>query len=204
MSTNTVTNQNLAHAEHGHHDAGGTKVFGFWLYIMSDLILFACLFATYVVLADGTAGGPEGKYIFSLKFVLGETFLLLVSSITYGFAMIAMHKGKIAYVNVWLFATFLLGLGFVIMEVYEFHELIAEGFGPDRSGFLSGFFALVATHGLHVSAGLVWIIIMMIQISRRGLTEVNKTRLNCLSLFWHFLDVVWICVFTVVYLLGAI
>ncbi|SUC34579.1 Cytochrome o ubiquinol oxidase subunit 3 [Providencia rustigianii] len=204
MSTNTVTNQNLAHVEHGHHDAGGTKVFGFWLYIMSDLILFACLFATYVVLADGTAGGPEGKDIFSLKFVLGETFLLLVSSITYGFAMIAMHKGKIAYVNVWLFATFLLGLGFVIMEVYEFHELIAEGFGPDRSGFLSGFFALVATHGLHVSAGLVWIIIMMIQISRRGLTEVNKTRLNCLSLFWHFLDVVWICVFTVVYLLGAI
>lgn len=204
MSTNTMTNHNTAHAEHGHHDAGGTKVFGFWLYIMSDLILFACLFATYVVLADGTAGGPEGKDIFSLKFVLGETFLLLVSSITYGFAMIAMHKGKIASVNLWLFATFLLGLGFVIMEVYEFHELIAEGFGPDRSGFLSGFFALVATHGLHVTAGLVWIIIMMIQISRRGLTEVNKTRLNCLSLFWHFLDVVWICVFTVVYLLGAI
>ncbi len=118
--------------------------------------------------------------------------------------MIAMHKGKIAAVNLWLFATFLLGLGFVIMEVYEFHELIAEGFGPDRSGFLSGFFALVATHGLHVTAGLIWIIIMMIQVTRRGLTDVNKTRLNCLSLFWHFLDVVWICVFTVVYLLGAI
>ncbi|ELX8379260.1 cytochrome o ubiquinol oxidase subunit III [Providencia vermicola] len=204
MSTNTMTNQNLAHAEHGHHDAGGTKVFGFWLYIMSDLILFACLFATYVVLADGTAGGPEGKDIFSLKFVLGETFLLLFSSITYGFAMIAMHKGKIPAVNLWLFATFLLGLGFVIMEVYEFHELIAEGLGPDRSGFLSGFFALVATHGLHVTAGLIWIIVMMIQVTRRGLTDVNKTRLNCLSLFWHFLDVVWICVFTVVYLLGAI
>lgn len=204
MSTNTMTNHNAAHAEHGHHDAGGTKVFGFWLYIMSDLILFASLFATYVVLADGTAGGPEGKDIFSLKFVLGETFLLLFSSITYGFAMIAMHKGKIGQVNLWLFATFLLGLGFVIMEVYEFHELIAEGFGPDRSGFLSGFFALVATHGLHVTAGLIWIIIMMIQVTRRGLTDVNKTRLNCLSLFWHFLDVVWICVFTVVYLLGAI
>ncbi|EKT54338.1 cytochrome o ubiquinol oxidase subunit III [Providencia burhodogranariea] len=204
MSTNTMTNHNAAHAEHGHHDAGGTKVFGFWVYLMSDLILFASLFATYVVLADGTAGGPEGKDIFSLKFVLGETFLLLFSSITYGFAMLAMHKGKIASVNLWLFVTFLLGLGFVIMEVYEFHELIAEGFGPDRSGFLSGFFALVATHGIHVTCGLVWIIIMMIQISRRGLTEVNQTRLNCLSLFWHFLDVVWICVFTVVYLLGAI
>ncbi|AVL38825.1 cytochrome o ubiquinol oxidase subunit III [Providencia stuartii] len=204
MSTNTMANQNLAHAEHGHHDAGGTKVFGFWLYIMSDLILFACLFATYVVLADGTAGGPEGKDIFSLSFVLGETFLLLFSSITYGFAMLAMHKGKIASVNLWLFVTFLLGLGFVIMEVYEFHELIAEGYGPDRSGFLSGFFTLVATHGIHVTCGLVWIIIMIIQVSRRGLTEVNQTRLNCLSLFWHFLDVVWICVFTVVYLLGAI
>ncbi|MCW2256188.1 cytochrome o ubiquinol oxidase subunit 3 [Providencia alcalifaciens] len=204
MSTNTMTNHNAAHAEHGHHDAGGTKVFGFWVYLMSDLILFASLFATYVVLADGTAGGPEGKDIFSLKFVLGETFLLLFSSITYGFAMLAMHRGKIASVNLWLFVTFLLGLGFVIMEVYEFHELIAEGYGPDRSGFLSGFFALVATHGIHVTCGLVWIIIMMIQISRRGLTEVNQTRLNCLSLFWHFLDVVWICVFTVVYLLGAI
>ncbi|KPD03506.1 cytochrome o ubiquinol oxidase subunit III [Moellerella wisconsensis] len=204
MSTNTMTNQNEAHAEHGHHDAGATKVFGFWIYLMSDLILFASLFATYVVLSGGTAGGPSGKDIFSLKFVLGETFLLLFSSITYGFAMLAMHKGKVATVNLWLFVTFLLGLGFVIMEVYEFHELISEGYGPDRSGFLSAFFALVATHGLHVTAGLVWIIIMMIQVSCRGLTQVNQTRLNCLSLFWHFLDVVWICVFTVVYLLGAI
>lgn len=204
MSTNTMTNQNEAHAEHGHHDAGATKVFGFWIHLMSDLILFASLFATYVVLSGGTAGGPSGKDIFSLKFVLGETFLLLFSSITYGFAMLAMHKGKVATVNLWLFVTFLLGLGFVIMEVYEFHELISEGYGPDRSGFLSAFFALVATHGLHVTAGLVWIIIMMIQVSCRGLTQVNQTRLNCLSLFWHFLDVVWICVFTVVYLLGAI
>ncbi|MEI9598633.1 cytochrome o ubiquinol oxidase subunit III [Moellerella wisconsensis] len=204
MSTNTMTNQNEAHAEHGHHDAGATKVFGFWIYLMSDLILFASLFATYVVLSGGTAGGPSGKDIFSLKFVLGETFLLLFSSITYGFAMLAMHKGKVATVNLWLFVTFLLGLGFVIMEVYEFHELISKDYGPDRSGFLSAFFALVATHGLHVTAGLVWIIIMMIQVSCRGLTQVNQTRLNCLSLFWHFLDVVWICVFTVVYLLGAI
>lgn len=204
MSTNTMTNQNEAHAEHGHHDAGATKVFGFWIYLMSDLILFASLFATYVVLSGGTAGGPSGKDIFSLKFVLGETFLLLFSSITYGFAILAMHKGKVATVNLWLFVTFLLGLGFVIMEVYEFHELISEDYGPDRSGFLSAFFALVATHGLHVTAGLVWIIIMMIQVSCRGLTQVNQTRLNCLSLFWHFLDVVWICVFTVVYLLGAI
>ncbi len=202
MSTQTLNNAN-AHEHHGHHDAGATKVFGFWIYLMSDLILFASLFATYAVLVNGIADGPSGKEIFSLPFVLVETFLLLFSSITFGFAMLSMNKGSVSQVNLWLFVTFLFGLGFVVMEVYEFHELIAEGYSPDRSAFLSAFFALVSTHGLHVTAGLVWIIIMMIQVSRRGLTDVNRTRLSCLSLFWHFLDVVWICVFTVVYLMGA-
>lgn len=203
MSTETLTNHNAAHAEHGHHDAGETKVFGFWIYLMSDCILFASLFATYAVLVNGTAVGPSGKDIFDLKFVLVETFLLLFSSITYGMAMIAMNKGKVGGVNTWLFLTFLFGLGFVAMEIYEFHHLIAEGFGPDRSAFLSSFFALVGTHGLHVTSGLIWIIVLMIQVSKFGLTATNKTRLMCLSLFWHFLDVVWICVFTVVYLLGV-
>ncbi|MGK0663926.1 cytochrome o ubiquinol oxidase subunit III [Serratia marcescens] len=203
MSTETLTNHNAAHAKHGHHDAGETKVFGFWIYLMSDCILFASLFATYAVLVNGTAGGPTGKDIFDLKFVLVETFLLLFSSITYGMAMIAMNKGKVGGVNTWLFLTFLFGLGFVAMEIYEFHHLIAEGFGPDRSAFLSSFFALVGTHGLHVTSGLIWIIVLMIQVSKFGLTATNKTRLMCLSLFWHFLDVVWICVFTVVYLLGV-
>ncbi|MBH3272606.1 cytochrome o ubiquinol oxidase subunit III [Serratia marcescens] len=203
MSTETLTNHNAAHAEHGHHDAGETKVFGFWIYLMSDCILFASLFATYAVLVNGTAGGPTGAHLFKLDFVLVETFLLLFSSITYGMAMIAMNKGKVAGVNLWLFLTFLFGLGFIGMELFEFHEFISEGFGPDRSAFLSSFFALVGTHGLHVSAGLVWIIVMMIQVSKFGLTATNKTRLMCLSLFWHFLDVVWICVFTVVYLLGV-
>ncbi len=203
MSTETLTNHNAAHAEHGHHDVGETKVFGFWIYLMSDCILFASLFATYAVLVNGTAGGPSGKDIFDLKFVLVETFLLLFSSITYGMAMIAMNKGKVGGVNTWLFLTFLFGLGFVAMEIYEFHHLIAEGFGPDRSAFLSSFFALVGTHGLHVTSGLIWIIVLMIQVSKFGLTATNKTRLMCLSLFWHFLDVVWICVFTVVYLLGV-
>lgn len=203
MSTETLTNHNAAHAEHGHHDAGETKVFGFWIYLMSDCILFASLFATYAVLVNGTAGGPSGKDIFDLKFALVETFLLLFSSITYGMAMIAMNKGKVGGVNTWLFLTFLFGLGFVAMEIYEFHHLIAEGFGPDRSAFLSSFFALVGTHGLHVTSGLIWIIVLMIQVSKFGLTATNKTRLMCLSLFWHFLDVVWICVFTVVYLLGV-
>ena len=203
MATDTLTHHDEAHAEHGHHDAGATKVFGFWIYLMSDCILFASLFATYAVLVNGTAGGPSGKDIFELPFVLVETFCLLFSSITYGFAMLGMNKGNKAAVNGWLFLTFLFGLGFIGMELYEFHHLIAEGYGPQRSGFLSGFFALVATHGLHVTCGLIWILTMMVQVSRRGLTEVNKTRLMCLSLFWHFLDVVWICLFTVVYLMGA-
>jgi cytochrome o ubiquinol oxidase subunit 3 len=203
MSTETLTNHNVAHAEHGHHDAGATKVFGFWIYLMSDCILFATLFATYAVLVNGTAGGPSGRDIFDLNFVLVETFLLLFSSITYGIAMLGMNNGHKSQVNTWLGLTFLFGLGFVAMELYEFHHLIAEGYGPDRSAFLSSFFALVATHGIHVTAGLVWIIIMMIQVAKRGLNETNRTRLMCLSLFWHFLDVVWICVFTVVYLLGA-
>lgn len=203
MSTDTMTKHNNAHDDHGHHDAGATKVLGFWVYLMSDLILFAALFATYVVLSNGTAGGPSGKDIFDLNFVLVETFLLLFSSITYGFAMLAVNRRQAGQVCFWLFITFLFGLGFIGMELYEFNTLINEGFGPDRSGFLSGFFALVATHGIHVTAGLIWIIVMIIQVSRRGLTPVIQTRLSCLSLFWHFLDVVWICVFTVVYLLGA-
>ncbi|AAM84600.1 cytochrome o ubiquinol oxidase subunit III [Yersinia pestis] len=204
MSTETLTNHNVAHAEHGHHDAGATKVFGFWVYLMSDCILFATLFATYAVLVNGTAGGPSGKELFDLNFVLVETFLLLFSSITYGVAMLGMSKGSVKQVNTWLGFTFLFGLGFIAMELYEFHKLIEEGYGPARSGFLSAYFALVGTHGLHVTAGLAWIIIMMIQVARRGLNSTNRTRLMCLSLFWHFLDVVWICVFTVVYLLGAI
>lgn len=204
MSTNSITNQYIAHKNQGHHDIGATKIFGFWIYLMSDLIIFACLFATYVVLVNGTAGGLTGKDIFNFNFVLVETFLLLFSSITYGFVMLAMYKQKINLVKLWLLITFLLGLCFVFMEIYEFHELLAEGYGPDRSAFLSAFFTLVSTHGIHISFGLGWIIIMIIYISRHGLTVFNQTRLSCLSLFWHFLDVVWICIFTVVYLLGAL
>jgi len=129
--------------------------------------------------------------------------LLLLSSITFGFGMLAMNKNKVAAVNTWLFVTFLLGAGFIAMEIYEFHHLIVHEAGPDRSGFLSAFFTLVGTHGIHVTSGLVWIIVMMVSITKKGLTERNRTRLMCLSLFWHFLDVVWICVFTVVYLMGV-
>ncbi|SEJ32166.1 cytochrome o ubiquinol oxidase subunit III [Pseudomonas sp. NFR16] len=190
--------------DHGHHDAGEMKIFGFWIYLMTDCILFASIFAAYAVLVNNVAGGPAGHDIFELPYVLGETACLLLSSITYGFAMLAMHKGNKSGVLGWLFVTFLFGMGFIGMEINEFHMLISEGYGPNRSGFLSAFFTLVGTHGLHVTSGLIWMAIMMYQVSKNGLTATNQTRLSMLSLFWHFLDVVWICVFTVVYLMGTI
>ena len=206
--SNAILNAEVAHEhEHGHddhHDAGGMTVFGFWIYLMTDCILFASIFAAYAVLVNNVAGGPSGHDIFELGFVAVETALLLFSSITYGFAMLALHSNNKGGVLTWLFITFLLGAGFIGMEVYEFHKLISEGFGPQRSGFLTGFFTLVGTHGLHVTSGLLWMAVLMHQVKSKGLTATNNTRMSCLSLFWHFLDVVWICVFTVVYLMGAL
>lgn len=204
MSTHTLHQASIHAAdEHGSHDHGSTKVLGLWVYLMSDCILFGSLFASYVVLSGAYAGGPTQKEIFELPFVLVETFVLLLSSITYGYAMLATHRQDSGAVLRWLGLTFLLGAVFIGMEFYEFHHLIAEGHGPNRSAFLSGFFALVGTHGLHVASGLVWMAVVIHQVSRRGLTDTNVTRLSCLSLFWHFLDLVWICVFTIVYLFGA-
>ncbi|GAA5644805.1 cytochrome o ubiquinol oxidase subunit III [Vibrio proteolyticus] len=191
------------HAHDHHHDTGGNKLFGFWIYLMSDCILFATLFATYAVLAGATANGPDGKEIFELPFVFVETMLLLLSSITFGFGMIAMKRKDLSSMKLWLAVTFLFGLGFIGMEIYEFHHLIEEGFGPQSSAFLSAFFTLVGTHGLHVSFGLIWLAVCYHQLSTKGLNEMMETRFQCLSLFWHFLDIVWICVFTIVYLVGV-
>lgn len=204
--TSEVLKHNAAHADehaHEHHDTGGMKIFGFWVYLMTDLVLFAGLFATFAVLRNSTAGGPSAHDIFELKFVAVETMILLVSSITYGFAMVGLHSNKKGMVMGWLAITWLLGASFIAMELYEFHHLITEGAGPQRSAFLSSFFTLVGTHGAHVFTGLLWMAVMMFQIASKGLTSTVSTRLQCLSLFWHFLDVVWIGVFTVVYLMGA-
>lgn len=187
---------------HEHHDTGGDTVFGFWLYLMTDCLLFASFFATYAVLYMNTAGGVSGKDIFELDFVAVETAALLLSSITFGFAMISAYAQKKTITLMWLAVTFVLGAVFIGMEIYEFNHLIAHGNGPQQSAFLSAFFSLVGLHGLHVTAGLIWMATMMIEVSRRGLKPATVTRLSCLSLFWHFLDVVWICVFTVVYLMG--
>lgn len=189
---------------HGSHDMGEIQAFGFWLYLMSDLIVFSALFATYVVMAHNYAGGPTPKDLFELPAVLVETMLLLASSAAYGLAMVAMHKGDLRSLRLGLVAAFALGLGFLVMELAEFRHFLSIGAGPDRSGFLSAFFTLVGTHGLHVTFGLLWIVVMLAQLSSKGLTDPVKGRLSRLGMFWHFLDIVWIGVFTVVYLLGVV
>ena len=191
-----------AHAEH--HDAGEMTQFGFWLYLMSDCLVFAGLFSSYAVLSQSTAGGPAGKDLFELPYVLGETFLLLLSSLSFGIGVVNAHRGNLSALYRWLAVTALLGCGFLGMELNEFHHLMEMGAGPDRSAFLSAFFLLVGTHGLHVTAGLLWMLVVVIQLRQQGLTQRMNTRLACLSLFWHFLDIIWIGVFTIVYLMGVL
>jgi cytochrome o ubiquinol oxidase subunit 3 len=193
----------LVEEDDHHHETGGATLLGFWIYLMTDALLFGAIFSVFGVLSTAYAGGPIPREIFDLPLVAVNTALLLVSSITYGFGMLEMEAGRIRGVQAWLLITFLLGAAFVGIELFEFSQLIAEGAGPQRSAFLSSFFTLVGTHGLHVTVGLIWIATMLVQVGRRGLIEANKRRLLCLSLFWHFLDIIWIGVFTFVYLLGV-
>lgn len=186
-----------------HHVENGTML-GFWLYLMSDCLIFACLFAMYGVLGHNYAAGPSPKDLFELPLVALNTSMLLLSSITYGFAMLEMARKRKGATLFWLFVTGCFGAAFLGIELYEFHHLIADGAGPQRSAFLSSFFTLVGTHGLHVTFGIVWLITLMVQLAKGGFTPAMRRRLNCLSLFWHFLDVVWIGVFTFVYLLGVL
>lgn len=186
-----------------HHPQNGTLL-GFWIYLLSDLMVFACLFATFGVLGRSFAAGPSGADLFDLKLIAVNTAVLLLSSITYGFAMIAMQNRRKQGVIGWLAVTGVLGLAFLGIELYEFHHLIHLGAGPQRSAFLSSFFALVGTHGLHVLFGVIWLVTLCIQVRKHGLTRANTRRVACLSMFWHFLDVVWIGVFTFVYLMGSL
>lgn len=189
----------------GHdHGTGSPTPLGFWIYLMSDALLFATIFATFGVLSTSYAGGPAPREIFDLPLVALNTALLLISSITFGFAMLAAEGGALRRTQAWLAVTALLGIGFVGIELFEFADLIAEGATPQRSGFLSGFFTLVGTHGAHVTVGIVWILVMLVQVSQRGLIIENRRRLLCLGMFWHFLDIIWIGVFTFVYLIGVL
>lgn len=218
----TMTKRTDTHEDH--HDQSSTMIFGFWVYILTDLVLFATLFSSFAVFSASYGGGKPGNEFINLRFVLVETMILLFSSITYGLVLIQAYRNNLSHVRLWMLLTFILGACFVGMEVYEFLELLDEVFyyeptayaGLDPvtgaklfgrevlSAYWSAFFALVGTHGLHVSAGLLWMIVMFVHLHRSGLDSDNKTRLTCLSIFWHLLDVVWVGVFTMVYLLGAL
>jgi len=186
------------------HPEGSSTMLGFWMYLMSDCLIFAMLFATFGVLGGNYAAGPGPKDLFELPVVAVNTAALLFSSITYGFAVLAMQRKLVARTQLWLLVTAFFGLCFLAIELNEFAHMIAEGAGPQRSAFLSSFFTLVGTHGLHVTFGLIWMVTLMVQVARFGLTSANQRRLMCLSMFWHFLDVIWIGVFTFVYLMGML
>jgi cytochrome o ubiquinol oxidase subunit 3 len=191
-------------AELNHDMSSNTTLFGFWVYIMTDCVLFASLFAAYAVLRNSTFGNASGHDIFNLPFVLTETLILLTSSFTCGLAILAAHRQAKAEVLGWLAATFALGAAFLTMELSEFRHLIADGHSYQASAFLSSFFSLVSTHGLHIFAGLLTLLVVTAFIIRRGLTPEVVRNLTCFSIFWHFLDIVWIFIFTIVYLMGVI
>lgn len=178
--------------------------FGFWVYIMTDCILFASLFATYAVLRRGTFGGPGPAELFHLPNALAETLILLTSSFTCGLGLISISRRRKKQVLQWFSLTFVLGLAFLILELSEFNDLISQGYKWSTNGFLSAFFTLVGTHGLHITIGLIWILIMLWRTHKKGLSRSNIRRLTMLGLFWHFLDIIWIFIFTIVYLMGAI
>lgn len=188
----------------GDAHAEGSTMLGFWLYLMSDSLIFAVLFATFGVLSHRYAAGPSPADLFELPLIGLNTTLLLFSSITYGVAMLEVEKRRMGLTLFWLGVTALFGLGFLGIELYEFSHLIAEGAGPQRSAFLSAFFTLVGTHGLHVTFGIVWLTTLLFQLPMHGFIPENHRRLMCLGMFWHFLDVIWIGVFSFVYLMGVL
>ena len=194
------------HAAHHDHEAEANDrvMFGFWVYLMTDLLMFSVLFAVYAVLHNNTLGGETGADLFSPPLALTETLLLLTSSFTAGLGMVAARRGIQKQVLVWFGATFLLGLAFLGIELYEFGEFIHEGHTMTVNAFLSSFFVLVGTHGLHITSGLLWMAITLVYVMKRGLNKPLVRKLSLLSLFWHFLDIVWIFIFTVVYLMAFV
>jgi cytochrome o ubiquinol oxidase subunit III len=174
--------------------------FGFWLFLLSDILIFAALFAAYSVLSGETAGGPSGADLFDRRHVFIETLCLLASSVTCGFGTLAVQRAQAASVYFWMALTFLLGGAFLALELGEFRDLLVRGAGPSHSAFLSAFFTLVGTHGLHVTIGLCWMIVMLLQVATLGFRPMVARRFFCFGLFWHALDIVWVGVFTIVYL----
>jgi cytochrome o ubiquinol oxidase subunit III len=199
MSTQTTNAEVIAEQ----HEQTTTKTLGFWIYLMTDCILFASLFATYIVLRGNTYGGPSGQDLFDMPFVLLETLILLTSSFTCGLAAMAAKNNHKQHALVALVITFLLGGAFLTLELSEFMKFASEGYSWQISAFLSAFFTLVGTHGLHIAVGLMWVTVIAWQIMRQGFTSGVVRRLGLFSLFWHFLDIIWIFIFTIVYLMGV-
>lgn len=199
-STATGNEAHLPLSERGPASKDVVVRFGFWLFLLSDIIIFAALFAAYSVLSQSTAGSPSGASLFSRTHTFIETTCLLLSSFTCGLMTVGLEIRNRLMIYLSALGTFILGTAFVVLEISEFIDIVAKGAGPTHSAFLSAFFALVSTHGLHVTAGLFWLIIMMAQVVTLGLHPMVVRRLFCFSLFWHALDIVWVGVFTIVYL----
>ncbi len=196
----------LADAEAEHDGPARKRIvtgYGFWIFLLSDIVMFSCFFAAYAVLSGNTAGGPKGAQLFDLRNVAIETGCLLMSSFTCGMASIAAEARNRLFFQLAMAVTCLLGLAFLTIEFREFADLVARGAGPSRSAFLSAFFTLVGCHGLHVSAGILWLLTMMAQVFAKGFRADIQRRFLCFALFWHALDIIWVAVFSVVYLLGS-
>ncbi|CAL4324786.1 cytochrome o ubiquinol oxidase subunit III [Buchnera aphidicola] len=204
MIRNKKINNCLNSTEKHHLDVRNNKLLGFWIYLMSDCIIFAILFAVYAIYSSSVSKYLIHLNFFKLSFILLETFILLISSLSCGIMGIAVSKKEIKKFFLYLFLTFVLGLLFVCMESYEFYELVMKNLGPSRHAFFSAFFTLVGIHGLHVFFGLMWILTIFYQVKKIGFTDCVCTRITCFSFFWHFLDIIWVCVFTFVYLNGVI
>ena len=196
----------LLHGGRPHEGPASKRIvtgYGFWIFLLSDIVMFSCFFAAYAVLLGQTAGGPKGSELFDLRSVAAETALLLLSSFTCGLAMIAADVRNLRWYQIGMAVTCLLGLGFLALEAREFADLVGRGAGPTRSAFLSAFFTLVGCHGLHVSAGILWLLTMMAQVLAKGFRADIMRRLLCFALFWHALDIIWVAIFSVVYLIGS-
>jgi cytochrome o ubiquinol oxidase subunit III len=212
MSTNEAATIGLTHGGSedtglGHRGPESKSIvvpYGFWLFVLSDMVLFSTLFATYASLAGATDGGPTSIQLFDRNLVAVETLALLLSSFVCGLAMITAKRGNMLWTQAWLVITGVLGLIFLSIELYEFASMISEGAPPQRSAFLSSFFTLVGCHGAHVTAGLLWLGTMMAQIWAKGFQPHIMRRLLCFSVFWHALDIIWVAIFTIVYLIGTL
>lgn len=212
----TTVDHAHAHGHDSHHATGAfvpleysdpdnsLKIFGFWLFLAADMVLFACLFATFIVLRTHIANGPDAQHLFDVKGFIEETFILLTSSFTGGMATFFMRHRRVKGTVAWLIVTALLGMSFVTLEITEFLHDVAIGATMQTSAFLSAFFTLVGTHGLHVSIGIVWMISIIIQLLRYGINPATARKVFIVNLYWHFLDVVWVFIFTVVYIMGVI